>query len=410
MFRSWSTEKLISITLAYMLCFPAISGSISNVTHFMFGESFKYGTYVVYFVYLVLMVAAVQRTFGKMSEERFAFAIFVGFSLMLSYTFCNIQEYLWTNLTDWFENPLYTLIFFGMIGFFLSDYMDEMGGFLSWVEKFSILSVALALLWYGLAVSNGTSPEYMTFSYNILLQTLVMWLCAFTDMRWYRLLFGIVGMLLIFFAGCRGALVCLVAGIILYVLFFGSMSVLKRVGIIIAMVAVTIFIVYFWSVISTALVNALSANNISSRTLTLILQGDFTDDSGRMGIRETIMEHVGLFLKGLYADRKIADIYSHNIVVELLIDYGVFLGALLIIILVAIVVRSFYCSNHENRILLCALFAAGLMKLFFSGSFLNGEPVFYIYLGVCLNSIRMGRSDIPDTNYEMTRGDLECRG
>lgn len=69
-------------------------------------------------------------------------------------------------------------------------------------------------------------PEYMTFSYNLLLPTVFLMLRCILNFRWYRLLLSVMGSIIILIAGCRGALIGLIGSLILYV-FLSAKYLLK---------------------------------------------------------------------------------------------------------------------------------------------------------------------------------------
>ena len=130
---------------------------------------------------------------------------------------------------------------------------------------------------------------------------------------------------------------------------------------------------------------------LSIRVFDKLLQGVQMGSSGRDVLQEkllaSIREH--LFLgTGLSSDRLIAGTYAHNIAIEFWVDFGVFIGSVLLIAVVFIMCRGFFLSKDNNeKGLVMTLICAGFMKLLFSGSYLS-HALFFLMLGVCVGVSR----------------------
>ena len=99
------------------------------------------------------------------------------------------------------------------------------------------------------------------------------------------------------------------------------------------------------------------------------------------------MSQVDLLGHGLWGDRVILNgRYPHNIIAEILIDYGWILGSGILILLICIILRGLHKANVLMSIVLCSLLSTGIVKLLLSGSFVNQEPAFYVLIGLCVNS------------------------
>lgn len=385
MISNWKTERIASITLSYVLCFPALAMSVNGITHMLFGLEFKLGTYAIYFSYYLLLVTLAFRTAKIVSLKNFLFAQFIAISCFLSFAFCNISEYWWTTAVDIVGNPFYNFLLFSVSGFFVLDHIEDIEQFTIELKKFSTVAVILSIIYYFVSIAYATAPGYMVFSYNLLFPTLLLFFTTLQKFSLIGLAGSLVGMCLILVAGCRGALICMIVANALYVLFLSNVSRQKRLLLFVGMGILALVIYVFWINIVEWMLSLLSEKNISSRTLEYLVSGDFLEDSGRASIQDKIIQHIGLMPKGLFADRRYANgTYAHNIVIELLIDYGIILGSFLIVGLLILSIRAFRNSKPDERVVLTALFASGLVKLFFSGSYLNVEPYLYAFLGFCL--------------------------
>lgn len=119
----------------------------------------------------------------------------------------------------------------------------------------------------------------------------------------------------------------------------------------------------------------------TSRTLNLLVEGKLTEDSGRNQIYEIIITEINeqkLFGHGLFADRRILENiyegnYTHNIFLEILLNFGIIFGFIIIVVLVYKTLRVYLMQNLENKIFFVLFIFAGLVPLFFSGSYLTNN-------------------------------------
>jgi O-antigen ligase len=216
----------------------------------------------------------------------------------------------------------------------------------------------------------------MTFSYYLLLPALV-----FVSQR--KLLFTIffiITCILMLMLGSRGALIWALLYTLLLIVFDSKSK--NKTLLVITIICV---LVIFGNLLSFLL--KLSENiNITSRTLNLIIEGNFTQDSERFSIYNKVWSY---FLKspiwgyGIFGDRVIlgSDTYSHNIFLEILYDFGLFFGLTIILLIIFGMIRAFLISNYENRILLIMLIFYCFIPFLVSGSYLI-EPKFWILMGL----------------------------
>lgn len=125
---------------------------------------------------------------------------------------------------------------------------------------------------------------------------------------------------------------------------------------------------------------------INSRTLSMFFEGNIAYESGRDEIRqlliERLMEHPFSGL-GLYGDRVVANgFYSHNIILEICVDFGLFFGFFIMLLLLLYLVRLFRQSDNEKRVMLFRYFSALVVPFMASGSYLVNSN-FAIFIGVC---------------------------
>jgi len=120
--------------------------------------------------------------------------------------------------------------------------------------------------------------------------------------------------------------------------------------------------------------------------------------NGRDDISVLVLEHVNdrFFGYGLFADRYFTrgiwgvhetGTYVHNFAYELWIEFGVVVGSTILLLIIITAIRCIMRKEipEEYRMLSVVLFCTGVVKLFFSGSWIT-EPYLYMMLG-CSSAI-----------------------
>ena len=111
-----------------------------------------------------------------------------------------------------------------------------------------------------------------------------------------------------------------------------------------------------------------------SRSIQLILSGDFfSHDSGRNDIYELVLHHIieaPLFGHGIGADRfYLNGFYAHNIILEMMLQYGIVAGLSLFFLLTTFIVVAFLNFRlYRDYTIIFTL--SGFLPLMLSGSYL----------------------------------------
>lgn len=297
-------------------------------------------------------------------------------------------EMFFTTWRDIATNPLYILFIYAFFGYVVTRYITDYVLFTKVLARFSIAVVMCSTLSFFMTLGNDYQAEYMTFSYNMTMHSIFLFLYYFEKKNPAHLLIGILGFVMILMAGCRGATVCIGGCMLLYVLF-GRMNISRKIILIsvLAIVSVIVF-AYFYELLD-YLAAVAEKLHINSRTLQKIQEGEFLNDSGRGKIQAHVIEKLDIFGRGLYGDRVLTSRggYAHNLFLELLCHYGYFLGGALCVTVLVYVIHGLFSVNNRIRFLVIVMMSTGFFKLFLSGSYLNQEPALYVLLGLCVNSV-----------------------
>ncbi len=212
----------------------------------------------------------------------------------------------------------------------------------------------------------------MPFGYYLLLPALFFLLKRNTISN---ILFAItVSMMMII--GSRGPLLTVIVfSILLFVL-----ELKKWNGLIWSFGIIIILFVVFWP----SILELTYDLGINSRSIGLLQEGGFLQSGDRIKLYtevwQNILDHPWLGL-GIYGDRTILDgLYSHNLILEMLNNFGILLGTCFILLMAVKFVKFITLTESPDRQLILMLFCFGIVPLMFSRSYLN-DPGFGIFIG-----------------------------
>mgnify|MGYP001093410136 CR=1 FL=1 len=231
----------------------------------------------------------------------------------------------------------------------------------------------------------------MVLAYNLLPHCCYIAWFAVKKTSLLGVVFCIVGVFYLLMLGTRGAA-------LLYLLFIATVIIIGKgfkKGAVRAILIGGVFGGFLTSSLYEASLRWLESQasrlGLSIRIFERLMGGEITESAGRDWIREQLMEAIQKRLltgSGLYSDRiLLGGGYSHNIVLELWIDFGIILGTLLLVAMILVLFRGYIkAANKNEKGMILSLIFASLLKLFLSGSYLN-ESVLYLALGLSVGVV-----------------------
>lgn len=235
--------------------------------------------------------------------------------------------------------------------------------------------------------------EYdMVYSYLSIVPIIILIYKVFNKFSFLDSMLILIGGAIVLVAGARGPIVCIVAFIFIYIIsnsIIGKDKI-KFVSILSVAFVIIILALLNFNILLNVINDILIKRNIYSRTIyTLLNIGEFDFTAGRSDIYKVCLEAIKnnpLLGLGVGGDRVVLDgTYPHNIVLEILMNFGVFFGSLFTIFILIITVKSIFNRNFVNRSLSIIFMGIGFMQLFMSGSYIT-SPNFWLYLSICFCS------------------------
>lgn len=238
-------------------------------------------------------------------------------------------------------------------GYWVSHIGDGSIVHLNYSLYFGYQVVFCALLFLGLFIFNGKMADIFGF---------------------------IISMALLLLAGSRGPFICLAVGIILFVILklrMMNFGLFKSFIVTFLMLVIIGILTVEMSNLENILIAVVSRLHISGRTVTMILSGRFMDDNGRnaiWSIAKDMIKKEGLLGYGFYGDRFVIGKswyygYPHNFIYEVIIEFGLIVGSVIIITLFYRIAKMFVLCKDANWGFLFALLVSSCAKLALSDSF-----------------------------------------
>lgn len=256
----------------------------------------------------------------------------------------------------------------------------------------AMVVIICAVIYLPIKAAGIVQLEYLSFSYQIMFSVIFMMFLSMREKGLVNIAFTVAGVFCIVALGGRGPLVGVLLGVAVYVLANFKISTGGIIATLFALIAGTVI----WSQFNNVLLateSLLSRYGIYSRTIRSMLQEEFFVSSGRVGrwnVSLMAIKNQWFFGYGMGGDRFVlgsageGDRYAHNIFVEMVMQYGVFLGGLMLVLILYLIFKNITAKQKDGLFFigLVSIFSTGFFGLNFSGSYLH-TPMFFIMLVLC---------------------------
>lgn len=139
---------------------------------------------------------------------------------------------------------------------------------------------------------------------------------------------------------------------------------------------------------------------ISSRTISKLLNGTITNDSGRSNYYKATIDVIvkypvtGLGIAGerphlletitSISEKPISSIYPHNFVLEFLAQYGILLGSIFVIVVIVFLISGIWNENIYKSKIILIIGVTEIVHLMLSSTY-TISPLFFFFLGLSVN-------------------------
>lgn len=238
--------------------------------------------------------------------------------------------------------------------------------------------------------------SYMYFAYFTIPHVMVMLYDYKQRKKMLSLIAFLLGCLVVTTQGTRGAIVCVLVYVI--AIIWQNIASAKPISKLLILFLLTGLsgVLLFTPVLelfARAMQKKIYDLGLSTRVFDTFLQASYIGDSGRSELFSKsvqIIKEAPIFGYGLTGDIGLLGQYSHNLFLELLIEFGIFVGSALIVTICVVLIRACIRVKKIDRALLSFLLifiSIGFVKLFMSGSYLTEEWFFFL-MGLCVQICR----------------------
>lgn len=247
---------------------------------------------------------------------------------------------------------------------------------------------------YCLILDRELHTDNMNTAYIILPSVMYVIYWFFNHAKKSSFIWVLLGCILLIIFGTRGPLLIVV--VYIFVEFYTKViRHSRKQNKIIFYVFITLFafVFFFTNIVSyfaSLLGSLFSSLGFSDRIFSFLAEGNISFSNGRDVLYTNALKHISehfIIGTGVFSDRVVLGNYVHNMVLELWIDFGVFIGTALFCWIVFIPIRALRRSREKERHFLLMLVCMVFLKLMLSGSYIE-EPFLYFLLGYSLKISR----------------------
>jgi len=360
-------------------------------------------------IYIIFAILSFQYISSKLRTGDWAFYfIFLAVYFLSFVLHPENEEYLST---------LQTVLPFSMLPLYFLGVSSDLQSIKRALYYLSVASIlAQFVFFWFVSVSMMTDfhnqDHYMNLAYLTIPYVLYVLWHTFEDPKYYNIVYSIIGVLLIISFGTRGPFLALVFFVSCYFLFFKmrEKTLVYKILLLAGGVALYLAFVKFMP----ALFGYLGDTGGSTRIIGWIMGTDIGAEASS-DMRIDIFSLAWSSLKnnhymglGFAGDRLFMDgFFVHNIFLELLVSYGLVVGAILCIVLMTRMYKSVYLNNNNDRGVFALLFVSiGFLPLLVSGSYVD-DSWFYLMMGYstqCLRGdVRLDAANISSRSFRMGR-------
>lgn len=375
-----------NIALAYMLLYIPLSYCISDI----WGNSSSY-IMAIRIIYLVLFVMALPIIYRSCSSKSVAFLAVFGAFYLGSIIICVDTELV--------ELANYAIFYWCLPYFFLGVCVSNHKDLLEKLKVATMPMVAIQIVRTFLLSRMDTEEFYnQELGYDNLLPLIIYWMSFLEKRKPRYLVIPLVSFILILMSGSRGPVMCALLGLAMSVFISRSLSMKQIFILLVIMVGVSVVYFYYQYEILSSTLNYFSDINVSTRTVSKLLDSSLSHDDSRniqrTLAREFVLAHPisgsgflndRLYMFGLFRSNALVTpfgSYCHNFFLEIMMQFGAIPGLLLIVLfLFTLVVKIVKSVTIEEQYIWIAVLVIGFFPLLVSRSYLT-FPQFYLLVGM----------------------------
>lgn len=283
---------------------------------------------------------------------------------------------------------IFPLFFMSIPGFIYSRSLNDIKAFKRMMKKSSFFIFFIGLtIQLMVVIGNVSIGTYsMALSYYLLFSAILFADDLIDTFRFQSLIALIVTIFIIIALGSRGPLLSLFMFVVLKLIKQRKRLTYQKFVFTLSIALFSILALLNLEKIFIFLYNLLLNYGINSRTLWIFINEEFYL-SGRDTIYHLLMEYIAnkpLLGHGIGGDRVLIGGYAHNIFLEILINFGVIFGGIILLVLLITMIYRLSSKSRMYYNILIIWISYGFIHLMVSSSYLT-DIKFWILIGILLN-------------------------
>lgn len=270
------------------------------------------------------------------------------------------------------------------------------------ISGYIMMAYSLVLLLFALRRGFWNEENYLgqsvrlsyslNFGYNLVLPICTFAYGALYEKRKGDFFIVAIGVVMVLLGGSRGPFLALMVFGVLYILMSTTETKHKIRNILLILIIGLFLFIYYRSILS-ALGSVLNSLHISSRTLDKLIQGSISEDNGRSVIwlaainmiRENIFGYGAMGARHvLYHIHNVG--HPHSFFLEIIIDYGVILGPILLAIMFIGSIKILFSKKYDEWRWVYLLFLAQACTLLTSYTYWHSTGIWgALGVAVCVH-------------------------
>lgn len=237
---------------------------------------------------------------------------------------------------------------------------------------------------------NAPEKQYMAMSYMLLTGAVGYLYYGIINMKIVDIVIGVIQVIELCMAGARGPLLCVVAIVFISAIRLAQSTNYKATAALVCIGIIGVFLILNLENLILMFSQLGDSFGMDLRLIKMI-QSDSFFESKSTNLRSQFQVYMKDFIldnplgAGVYSDRvlggrlNIGVAYAHNILYEIIMNYGIIFGGAAILLLFFNTFRAVINSNAYNKATIDILISLVLVKLFVSSSYWL-EPLFFVLI------------------------------
>lgn len=345
-------------------------------------------SFLIYILWAVFLIRFLYQNKNMVSKILLYETIYIGIMFINYISFPITRDYYIE-----YEMYLRQIIVVYIPSMAIAASISDFSGCIEKLKQFSMLALIFMTISYALGYSSLFGGQF----FGVQISPFVIILLA--NYLLYKkkqdLFFTLFGLFFIFLGGRQSLIGIIMGGGLLYYIISIKHFNKHRIWIFIIVLAPILFLLYllFPNIID-LLAKTIDSFGYHSRTISMLQNSKLFDTSSRELIYSTAVDYIknnAFAIEGLFGDRYYIRfyesyiVYPHNLILELMMDFGFFLGGIISAIIFISFFKSLRAGDKNKKIILSSVGSVVLCRLFVSSSFMI-EGLFYTLIGLIINS------------------------